>query len=409
MVIDLPIVIMSTKLDEKTAAPASPANGGSCPLWRWISPLVSIASLSSAAGGSMMLAQLYLKTITPSPVAISLLTSFMWLGTLIGSGGWGTLADRYPKRMLLGTILGMSALATASLGILLPVPGVLTVAFIRVLMVSGISPIALAIISAHSTMANRGRNMSYFTSSQSLGSALGSITAGFLLAMVGYRYGFIALAGLPLVAMLLVPSIPRTEAAVQARVKRVQLIKRNGLSGLYVGSILRQMGTTGSASLIYVYMATLGIPAGTMGTVNAVSPITSILGMPLFGRLADRVGRRAVFCIGFGLSALVPLVFAMAKSAWVMVLGYMTLGIAFSSLYTGSAAYIGDRIPVESQGAMLGLFDSSRGLGGVLGPLVAGAITPVLGFRGMFLTMSGIAAIGFILVGLRTRAPAQSS
>ena len=356
-----------------------------------------------------MLAQLYLKTITPSPVAISLLTSFMWLGTLIGSGGWGTLADRYPKRMLLGTILGMSALATASLGILLPVPGVLTVAFIRVLMVSGISPIALAIISAHSTMANRGRNMSYFTSSQSLGSALGSITAGFLLAMVGYRYGFIALAGLPLVAMLLVPSIPRTEAAVQARVKRVQLIKRNGLSGLYVGSILRQMGTTGSASLIYVYMATLGIPAGTMGTVNAVSPITSILGMPLFGRLADRVGRRAVFCIGFGLSALVPLVFAMAKSAWVMVLGYMTLGIAFSSLYTGSAAYIGDRIPVESQGAMLGLFDSSRGLGGVLGPLVAGAITPVLGFRGMFLTMSGIAAIGFILVGLRTRAPAQSS
>ncbi len=356
-----------------------------------------------------MLAQLYLKGISSSPLAISLLTSFIWLGMLIGSGSWGALSDRYSKRLLLGVILTASAGATGALGLLLPAFGVLAAAFLRVLMVTGISPITLAIISAHSTMANRGRNMSYLTSSQSLGSALGSITAGFLLAIVGFRYGFIALAGLPIVAMLLVPSIPGAVTPVRTRVQRRKLIKRTGLSGLYIGGILRQMGTTGSASLIYVYMATLGIPAGTMGTVNAVGPTTSILGMLLFGRLADRIGRRAVFCLGFGLSALVPLVFAMAKSAWVMALGYMTLGIAFSSLYTGSAAYIGDRIPVESQGAMLGLFDSSRGLGGVLGPLVAGAITPVLGFRGMFLTMSGIAAIGFILVGLRTRTPTQSS
>ena len=398
---------MPTKLDEKAIAPAPPTNGDSRPLWRWISPLVGIASLSSAAGGSMMLAQLYLKTITPSPVAISLLTSFMWLGMLIGSGGWGTLADRYSKRTLLGIILGMSALATGLLGVLLPVPGVLTVAFLRVLMVTGISPIALAIISARSTMANRGRNMSYLTSSQSLGSALGSITAGFLLAAVGYRYGFIALAGLPLVAMLLVPSIPGAKVAARARVQRAQLIKHNKLGGLYIGGILRQMGTTGSASLIFVYMASLGIPTGIMGTVNAVGAMTSIIGMLLFGRLADRVGRRAVFCLGFGLSALVPLVFASAHSAWGMALGYLTLGTGFSSLYTGSAAYIGDRIPVENQGAMLGLFDSSRGLGGVIGPLVAGTITTFLGFRGMFITMSGIAIIGLLLVIVSTRRPAS--
>ncbi len=369
----------------------------------WILPLVGIAALSSAAGGSMMLAQLYLRHLTSSPVAISLLTSFMWMGMLIGPGVWGSLADRYSKRLLIGIILVTGAVTTGSLGILLPVVGVLAVAFFRVVMVTGVTPITLSIISTHSTTARRARNLSYLTSSQSLGSALGSIFAGFLLAAVGFRYGFIALAGLPLIAILLMPLVPAARGANHVHSPRVRLIKYNKLGGLYIGGILRQMGTTGSASLIFVYMASLGIPAGAMGTVNAVGPTVSILGMLAFGRLADRVGRRAVFCLGFGLSAIVPLVFAAAHSAAVMACGYLALGISFSSLYTGSTAYIGDRIPMENQGAMLGLFDSSRGLGGVIGPVVAGSIAAAAGFTGMFIAMSVIAALGFILVLFGTR------
>ncbi len=350
-----------------------------------------------------MLAQLYLRQLTTSPMAISLLTTFMWLGMLIGPGGWGSLADRYSKRMLIGIILVTSAVTTGSLGILLPVVGVLVLAFLRVVMVTGVSPISLSIISGRSTTARRARNLSYLTSSQSLGSALGSIFAGFLLAVVGYRYGFIALAGLPILAVLLVPLVPSARAPVHVRSPRVRLIKRNRLGGLYVGGILRQMGITGSASLVFVYMAALGISASTMGTVNAVGPTISILGMLTFGRIADRVGRRAVFCLGFGLSAVAPLVFALAHTAAVMACGYLALGISFSSLYIGSTAYIGDRIPMANQGAMLGLFDSSRGLGGVIGPVVAGAIAAAVGFTGMFFAMAGIAALGFIFVVVGTR------
>jgi len=376
---------------------------------RWFVPLMGIASLSSASGGSMLLAQLYLKILFAPPLAISLLTSFIWLGMLIGSGGWGALADRYSKRALVGMILAGSTVATGALGLLLPIPGVLSVAFIRVLLVTGITPIMLAIISSRSTFSHRGRNLSYLTASQSLGSAMGSLAAGFLLGLAGFRWGFITLAFLPGIALFFIPFVPHTVGPSHPVKRRAQLVAKTGLSGLYLGGILRQMGVTGSASLIYVYMATLGIPAGTMGTVNAVGPVTSVLGMLLFGRLADRIGRRAVFCLGFGLSALVPVVYALAQSGWEMALGYMTLGIAFSSLYTGSAAYIGDRIPVENQGAMLGLFDSSRGLGGVLGPLIAGAITPITGFRGMFLAMAGIGTIGFLLVLTRTRGTLGSS
>jgi len=85
--------------------------------------------------------------------------------------------------------------------------------------------------------------------------------------------------------------------------------------------------------------------------------------------------------------------------------------MSFSSLYAGSTSYIGDRTPMERQGTMFGLFNTSRGIGGVIGPLIAGALTPLIGFRGMFLSMAGIAFLGFMTVLAKTdrRREAQSS
>jgi len=81
---------------------------------RLISPLMALSILSSTAGGIIMLAQLYLKDLHATPLVISLLTSFVWMGALIGSTTWGTLADRYSRKRLLLLILMSSAGATGS-------------------------------------------------------------------------------------------------------------------------------------------------------------------------------------------------------------------------------------------------------------------------------------------------------
>lgn len=134
---------------------------------------------------------------------------------------------------------------------------------------------------------------------------------------------------------------------------------------------------------------------------RAANHALQVPAMLLFGQLTDRLGRKGVFVLGFGLSAVVPMIFGLASSAWGMAARFFVLGIAFSALYVGSTAHIGDRVPTERQGAMLGLYESSRGLGGVVGPLIAGAIAPVLGFRTMFFVMAGISALGFLLVLFR--------
>ncbi len=368
-----------------------------------MSPLMALSILSSTAGGIIMLAQLYLKDLHASPLVISLLTSLVWMGALIGSTTWGTLADRYSRKRLLLLILMSSAVATGSLALLPPPVGVLSAVFLRVLMVIGLAPVTMAIVSAVSTPDHRGRNLSYLSASRSTGSALGKVIAGFLLAGLGYRLSFLSLALLPIVACLFLLFLPRAEDA--GRKERQSLstsLKTGGLNGLYLSGALRQMGTSGAASLIFVYMATLGIPVGIMGTINAVGAGTSVLGMLVFGRLSDLLGRKVIFAFGFGISALVPVIFAFSRGGWGIALGYLILGMSFSSLYAGSTSYIGDRTPMERQGTMFGLFVSSRGVGGVIGPLIAGALTPLVGFRGMFLAMAGIALLGFLTVLAKT-------
>jgi len=370
---------------------------------RLISPLMALSILSSTAGGIIMLAQLYLKDLHATPLVISLLTSFVWMGTLIGSTVWGTFADRYSRKLLLLLILISSAVATGSLALLLPPVGVLPAVFLRVLMVTGLAPVTMAIVSAASTTDHRGRDLSYLSASRSTGSALGKIIAGFLLAGLGYRLSFFSLALLPIVACFFLLFLPRAEkVGTKKRQSLSTSLRTGGMNGLYISGALRQMGTSGAASLIFVYMATLGIPVGIMGTINATGAAISVLGVLVFGRLSDFVGRKVIFAFGFGISALVPVIFAFSRGGWGIALGYFILGMSFSSLYAGSTSYIGDRTPMERQGTMFGLFNSSRGIGGVIGPLIAGALTPLIGFRSMFLVMAGIASLGFLTVLART-------
>jgi MFS family permease len=175
----------------------------------------------------------------------------------------------------------------------------------------------------------------------------------------------------------------------------------SGLTDLYIGTFLRQMAIHGSFSLLFVYMATLGIAPRYMGAVSALNTGTQVIGLIVFGRLADRIGRRRIFMLGFALSAVVPVVFVLASSTLGMALAYVTLGLSFSSLYIGSTAHIGDRVPKDRQGAMMGLYEMSRGGGGIIGPILAGILVPAIGYRGMFLSMAAIAGLGFLVLWFR--------
>ena len=60
---------------------------------------------------------------------------------------------------------------------------------------------------------------------------------------------------------------------------------------------------------------------------------------------------------------------------------------------------------------MFGLLDSFRGLGGLLGPILAGTLVTAYGYRLMFLVMAAMSALALVLSipGTRNSSPVSAS
>jgi len=352
----------------------------------------------------MLFVQLYMKSLGASTVLIGLLASLNAAGTLFGSLFWGGVADRFRRRLLLFITTATFSAAILTLMLLPGIETVLVTAFIRFFLFAGFGTVMLAIVSGASTQARRGKNVSYVSSARAFGIALGSMAAGFALEWLGFRYGFLLIGILPVVGTLILLKLPREPAPRFERQRgSLKMIHSAGLTDLYIATILRQMAVFGTFGLLYVYMDSLAIPAWLMGVVGSLNMLTQTGALILFGRWADRFGRRRIFMLGFGLSVLTPCLFVLFPSAGGMALGYVTVGLSFSSLYIGSTAHIGDRVPQERQGTLLGLYESSRGLGGLFGPILAGVLVPVTGYPGMFLAMAGIALLGLLVMVIGNR------
>jgi len=396
-------------VDSEAELPVMPGRVGRVGLL----PMALLVVLPFATEAALrLLVQLYLRDLNASTTIISLSTSLCWLGILFGSAFWGVLSDSKGRRLLLSLILVGSAAAVAAGAFLPTVEVTLLLVFVRVALLIGIGPITMAIVSAASSARNRGRSLSYLSALRTGGFMLGSALAGFVLASAGYRWSFVLFAVLPLVSLSALFRSGRGDTANGAsRHRTFHLLRRGGLRSLYLGTVFRQMGNTGAGSLIFVYMATLGISPSSSGLLSALNPAMQIAAMLVFGHVADRIGRQRVFLIGFSLSVVVLALFGVSRSAAGIAAGFGLLGVAFPALFIGSASYIGDLVPRARQGAMLGLFESSRGLGGVLGPLIAGSLTPWIGYRGMFLVMAGLAGIGlvFVLLGRHHRVGAPTA
>ncbi|MBS3784668.1 MAG: MFS transporter, partial [Anaerolineae bacterium] len=180
----------------------------------------------------------------------------------------------------------------------------------------------------------------------------------------------------------------------------------HGLLHAYGGVILRKAGVVGALGLVVVYLGErLGVAASMSGVLNALNPASQALLMPLWGRGADSVGRRPVFLVGHALTVLVPLMILLADSIWLVAAAFLVLGIGFAAFITGMTTYIGDLAPGDQQGELMGLLKVSQGLGGVLGPLVAGVVSSpsLIGYDGMFLTMSVVILIGLGLSFVGTK------
>lgn len=386
---------------------------------------LSIATRICCFSALGIICQLYLKELGGSRLQISLSSTLTWAAIMLFSRFWGALSDVFSMRR--GTILAATIGATLSTLILVgssSVAGILAGIFLVEAFGAGVAPAALALLSARGDAAGRGKRISVFTVSQSIGMFSGSLLGGLLSWRLPFRWAFgvvAAISGVAVVAAILIPRQVRG-SAVRDRSWRVVFSKmppsfgvvtenrtlmEHGLLHVYGGVILRKAGILGIYGLIMVYLQEgLGLTALVSGAVSAINPASQTLSMPLWGGAADSLGRRPVFLAGYVLTLLVPALILFSDSIWPLIGSFFVLGVGFAGFITGITAYIGDVAPKDVEGELMGLVQVSQGVGGIVGPLVAGvASSPsVVGYEGMFVTMFGLILVGLVLISIGTRA-----
>jgi EmrB/QacA subfamily drug resistance transporter len=121
------------------------------------------------------------------------------------------------------------------------------------------------------------------------------------------------------------------------------------------------------------------------------------------GSLADRIGRKRVFNVGFLIFSAASLACGLAWDMLSLNLSRGVQGLGAAVLFAVGPALIGQEFHGKERGAAFGIFGAGAGLAIALGPLIGGGLTDGIGWRWIFLVNVPIGAVALAVGVLRMR------
>ncbi|NIP66900.1 MFS transporter [Candidatus Bathyarchaeota archaeon] len=357
---------------------------------------------------------------------VGLLSTLYFVSSLLASYLWGGLSDVMGNRKLLPAF---SCISLPVILLLLSIAG----SPAQIILLNGLvgwifpayaSPI-LALVSEEVEQRERGEKLGWFNSTRSLGSTIGLILAGYLVAYATLRYAFQLFAlftAFSLVPLLLIPGNIREFAVPQwnqilGQIKERMLsskggkhiLHEKGLIYLYSALTLRVICIVGFASFLSIYIVKeLGYSQEFLAAFSAYGNGLMIVGMFFAGWIADRLGRRITVILGFLLSGCVPIFYTLSHHLIILGLGRTLHSLGYCFAIGGITAFVGDLAGEESQGSFMGLITIFFSVGGVAGPVIMGSLLGYLGYSKMGVLMSLFAFSALIMTIAKVEEPLPS-
>jgi len=186
----------------------------------------------------------------------------------------------------------------------------------------------------------------------------------------------------------------------------MQLWQRN-LIVCWVGMFVTGIGFSQIAPILPLYIQHLGVDDPSLleqfsGFAFGVTFVASAIFSPIWGRLADKIGRKPMLLRASLGMAVVIFVTGFSQNVWELIAFRLLLGVitGYSVACTTLIATQTDR---EHAGAALGTLATSGMAGTLLGPLVGGSLGEALGFENVFFFTGGAMLVVFVLTALFVR------
>lgn len=170
------------------------------------------------------------------------------------------------------------------------------------------------------------------------------------------------------------PHVPRT-APAGARESPLALVRRAGpIRRVLVANALWELALSSIKTFVVLYVVVeLGRSPATASLLFGIIALVAVVAAPVAGWLADRFGivrvmRPALIVYALGLT--LP---AFTTSLYVLVPAMPLIGFGGAVAMTLPFALLARELPAQSHGAGAAVYELSRGVGTLLGPLLTGA------------------------------------
>lgn len=251
-----------------------------------------------------------------------------------------------------------------------------------------------AMVADLSIRSNRGENFGLIRTLDNAGALVGIVFCIAAFPLLGYR-NLLLIAAVPsFIAVALIVINIREKPLEDAKLfKGISFSHLDGNFKLFV--ILSAVFALGafSYSFLLIFANRFGFQVSTVPAFYLLFTLVATFCSYPFGVLSDRIGRKAVLQISYGLWGLVCLAMICADSAWMVVAAFVLFGLHQAGIDTVQKAFVAELGPAEYRASTLGGFQMVIGLCALPASVAAGLLWDLIGMQAPFILSLALTAI----------------
>jgi MFS family permease len=349
---------------------------------------------------------LFSQAMGADDAVIGLIAFFSPFAGILFSFPMGVLSDHFGRKRLL-VASGAVFLAAPFLYLLVSDPAwLIPVRFFHGTATAILGPVVSAAIAERFPL-RKGEMLGQYSSATLIGRTIAPLAGGLIISYLAAYPGFLpyravylvaALAAAPVFIMTLLyretGSAPLNVLPFSAfRESFITFFASQRLRGTALADMATYFAFGAFETFLPLLLSSRGVGAYETGIIFAVQVLIIAATKPLFGRLADRVDKRAQIVAGLLVLGCSVAFFPFASSfpAFLVVSAVFGLGMSISTVAT--SAYVADVAQREHIGASMGALSSIMDIGQSTGPLVTGIVVSAAGYAWGFLLSAAIAVV----------------
>lgn len=336
----------------------------------------------------------YAKEVGVGVAMIGLLIAAYDLAEIIAKPVFGSLADRQgmKRTLLFGTGIFIAA---SLLYLAVPPQWLLGIRFLQGMGAAALSAVSLALVGVY-FQENRGRAYGIYNAIKGAGYVLSPLAGGLIIARSHFSYIFLASAGIGVLAFALSLFLPNVKEKATlddddddfSLKSLISVFKDPRLIRWYAVIVVNMFFVSILFGFLPVRVYELQYGPVKTGLILSLVALSYLLIQPVAGHLADRTDVTTTIRVGLILSALSIIAAPFVRDA-LLILDAILAGIGVGIVWTNTDTLVSTLAQEGRLGATMGAAGSFKEFGDMVGPILIGVLSQLLGLTW-----------GFVICGL---------